>query len=473
MRTNELTIKKIHAGLVNKEFSCQELVEEYLRWIKMRNPEVNSFITITEDLALEQAKKVDEKIARGETIGELEGVPCALKDVLMLEGVLTTAGSKILSNYKATYNATVVDRLKKAGVVFLGKTNCDEFAMGSSGETSYFGATKNPLDPDKVPGGSSSGSAAAVADNQCCFALGTDTGGSIRQPASLCGIVGLKTTYGRVSRFGSVALASSFDQIGPLTKNAEDSAIVLQTIYGHDGFDANAVDRPADFLGKLKENIRGLKIGIPKEYFIKGMDEQIKTKVFEAINKLRDLGAEAVEISLPHTKDSLAVYYVLQTAEASSNLARYDGVKFGFQAPAANLEEMYLNTRHEGFGDEVKRRIMLGTFVLSEGYADEYYKLAQKVRGLIKKDFDDAFTKVDCIVTPTSPSVAFNLGEKFDDPITMYLADIFTVSANVAGLPAISVPCGKIEHLPLGLQIIGKDFDEALILRVAHNFETI
>jgi aspartyl-tRNA(Asn)/glutamyl-tRNA(Gln) amidotransferase subunit A len=471
MKFHEMTIKQIHEGLMKKEFSCEELTNSFLRWINERNPEINAFITVTDDLAMAQAKVIDEKIAAGEQLGDLAGVPCAIKDNILVEGVLATAGSKILSNYKATYNATVIERLKDAGAIFLGKTNCDEFAMGSSGETSYYGATKNPLDVEKVPGGSSAGSAAAVADNQCVFALGTDTGGSIRQPASLCGIVGLKPTYGRVSRHGAISLASSFDQIGPLTKNASDAALVMNVISGKDEFDANTVDKPEDFLAGLKGNLRGLKIGVPKEFFIKGMDANITKQVFQAINKLRDLGAEAVEVSLPYSKYALAVYYVLMPAEASSNLARYDGVHYGFQAKAGNLEDLYLQSRSIGFGDEVKRRIMLGTYVLSEGYSDEYYKKAQQVRALIKKDFDTAFEKVDCLVTPTSPSTAFDLGEKFDDPVTMYLADIFTVSVNVAGLPAISVPCGRVNELPVGLQIIGKHFDESLLLKVAHNFE--
>lgn len=471
MRFAELTINSIHQGLINKEFTCQELVSEYLRWIKLRQNDINAFITVTEEMAMQQAQKVDEKINAGKEIGILEGVPAAIKDNFLVEDILASAGSKILSNYIAPYDATAVKRLRTAGVIFLGKTNCDEFAMGSSGETSAFGATKNPLDEERVPGGSSSGSAAAVGDNQCVFALGSDTGGSIRQPASFCGVVGLKPTYGRVSRHGLIALASSLDHVGSLTKNALDAAQVLQTISGADDFDSTAVDQQDDFLSHIDDDLRGFKFGIPKEYFIKGMDERVAEVVLQAIDKLRYLGAKVIEVSLPHTQYSLATYYILQPAEAAANLARYDGVKYGLRIEGENLEDMYIKTRSYGFGDEVKRRIMLGTYVLTAGYADDFYKTAQKMRTLIKQDFDQVFKKVDCLLTPTSPSVAFKLGEKFSNPLTMYLADIFTVSANIAGVPAISVPCGRVDNLPVGLQIIGNYFEEAKILQVAHGFE--
>jgi aspartyl-tRNA(Asn)/glutamyl-tRNA(Gln) amidotransferase subunit A len=471
MDLKNLTIQNVHEGLQNKTFSCLELTQAYLRWIDQRNKEVNSFITVTKDLAVKQAKAVDKKIASGDTLRLLEGVPCAIKDNILVEDVLATGGSKILSNYKAVYNASVVEKLKTEGVVILGKTNMDEFAMGGSGENSGYGVTKNPLDFEKVPGGSSSGSAAAVADNQCVFALGSDTGGSIRQPASFCGLVGIKPTYGLVSRHGLMAMASSFDQIGCLTRTVEDASEVLSYIAGQDQLDSTSVKHDLDFVADLNNSVKGLTIGIPKEFFTKGIDPEVERAVLQAINVLRDLGAKAVEVSLPHTKYALSTYYILMPAEVSSNLARYDGVRYGYRAEAGNLQEMYLKTRHQGFGAEVQRRIMLGTFVLSAGYHDEYYKKAQQVRTLMKQDFDQAFGQVDCIIAPTSPTVAFNIGEKIDDPLTMYLADVFTVSANLAGLPAISVPCGKKGNLPIGLQIMGQHFNEALILQIAQAYE--
>src|SRR3989339_155572 len=465
------TIKEVHEGLMQGRFTCEDLTLFFLQRIKNRNKEINAFISITENLALRQAKKVDGKIATGVKIGLLEGVPCAIKDNILVKDELATAGSRILENYIASYDATVVEKLKQAGAVILGKTNMDEFAMGGSGETSSFGPTKNPVDLTKVPGGSSSGSAAAVRDNLCIFALGSDTGGSIRQPASFCGLVGLKPTYGRVSRYGLMAMASSFDQIGHITNCAEDSAIVLKTISGLDKKDSTSIDRADDYLTDINKPLAGLKVGLPAEYFIKGMDEEVERIVLQAVNKLRDLGAEVKEISLAYSKYALSTYYILMPAEVSSNLARFDGVRYGFRADGGNLEEMYLKTRTHGFGDEVKRRIMLGTYVLSAGYADQYYKQAQKLRTKIKKDFEVAFKEVDIIVTPTTPSVAFDLGEKFDDPLTMYLADIFTVSVNVAGLPAISLPVGLKGDLPIGMQIIGKYFAESEILNVSNILE--
>ena len=465
------SIQELHDGMQSKQFSCVELTSFYLEKIDEHNATINAYINIFRDSALEKAKEVDGKIAEGIELKLLEGIPCAIKDNILIKDEIATGGSKILNNYKATYNATVVNKLEDQGVIFLGKTNMDEFAMGGSGETSAYGPTRNPHNIEKVSGGSSSGSAAAVADSQCAFALGSDTGGSVRQPASLCGLVGIKPTYGRVSRFGLMAMASSFDQIGCLSNSVMDSAQILQAISGKDEFDSTSVDKKDDFIKKIKDSVKGKVIGLPKEFFVKGMDENIEKSVLEAVNVLRDLGVEVKEINLPYTKYALSTYYILIQAEISSNLARYDGVKFGYQAESSSLEEMYLKTRSQGFGEEVKRRIMLGTYVLSAGYSDEYYKKAQKLRGLIANDFRKAYEEVDFIITPTSPTLAFNIGEKVDDPITMYLSDIYTVSANVAGLPAISVPCGSHDNLPIGLQIIGKHFDEAGILQLAYNYE--
>lgn len=471
MDVQSLTVVEAHNGLKNKEYSAQELTESYLQRIQERTNDVNAYITVTEKEAIAQAKTVDKKIADGGTLHVLEGIPCAIKDNILLEDVRATGGSHILEKYTAVYDATVVNKLKKDGAVFLGKANMDEFAMGGSGETSHYGPTKNPIDLSKVPGGSSSGSAAAVADNQCIYALGSDTGGSIRQPASFCGLVGLKPTYGSVSRYGLMAMASSLDQIGPLTRTVEDAAHVYTAIAGVDPFDGTSVTQTVSVFESLDSGVKGVKIGIPKEYFSEGLDPEVEKKVLSAINKLRDQGAEVVEVSLPHTGYELSTYYILMSAEVSSNLARYDGVRYGHREEAGTLVEMYLKTRKEGFNDEVKRRIMLGTFVLSAGYHDEYYKKAQKVRTLIKKDFEKVFDTVDCLITATTPTTAFNLGEKLDDPLTMYLADIFTVSANVAGIPALSMPVGNVGTMPAGLQIMGAYFDEAMILRVARALE--
>lgn len=471
MNLSNLTIKQTHDGLIAKDFSCTELTQATLRHIATRNKDVNAFITVTDDLALAQAKIVDARIAAGEPIRALEGVPCAVKDNILIEDIRATGGSQILKNYIATYDATVITRLKNEGVVFVGKTNMDEFAMGGSGENSAYAPTKNPRDLNMVPGGSSSGSTAAVADDQCVFALGTDTGGSIRQPASFCGIVGMKPTYGRVSRHGAMAMASSLDQIGPLTKNVEDAALVLKTIAGHDGFDTTVVNREDDWMTELERGVAGKKIGVPREYFVSGMDPDVESSVRLMLKKLEEQGATLVDIHLPHTPYALATYYIIMPAEVSSNVARYDGVRYGWRAKAGNLEEMYLNTRQEGFGEEVQRRIMLGTFVLSSGYYDAYYKKAQQVRTLIKRDFDKAFAEVDCILTPTAPTPAFPLGDKTADPMTMYLADIYTVSANLAGIPGMSVPCGKKGNLPIGIQVLARPFDESNMLRVARAIE--
>ncbi|MFH0814679.1 MAG: Asp-tRNA(Asn)/Glu-tRNA(Gln) amidotransferase subunit GatA [Candidatus Falkowbacteria bacterium] len=467
MDLTRMTIKQAHYGLENKDFTCLELVDGFLRKIKKRNKNINAFITIDEDGALQAAENVDAKIRHGQPVGLLEGVPVAIKDNILVKGLKATAGSKILEYYVAPYDATAIERLKKAGVIILGKTNMDEFALGGSGESSYFGATKNPCDEKRVPGGSSSGSAAAVADFQCVAGLGSDTGGSVRQPAGFCGVTGLKPTYGRVSRHGLIAMASSFDQIGPIARNVEDAEILFNEISGTDNFDSTV----NDFSKKIKKK-NEITIGVPKEYFVAGMDVEVEQKIKEAIAVMKESGFNIKEISLPHADLALAVYYILMPAEVSSNLARFDGVKYGFRAEAGNLLEQYLWTRSIGFGDEAKRRIMLGTFVLSAGYQDAYYKKAQKARRLIKNDFDAAFKEVDAILTPTSPTPAFKLGEKFNDPLTMYLADIFTVSANVAGIPAMSIPAGKTKAgLPIGLQIMANYFNEDLIFSIAKKFE--
>jgi aspartyl-tRNA(Asn)/glutamyl-tRNA(Gln) amidotransferase subunit A len=473
VKLNTLTIEEAHRGLVNKDFSCVDLAKSCFDRIRERDEKLNAFITVLEDQSYETAEKVDRKIKAGKSISVLQGLPVAVKDNILVEGVKATAGSKILSDYVATYSATAVEKLKKQDAIIIGKTNMDEFAMGSSGETSYYGPTKNPCDLNKVPGGSSSGSAVAVAGHETIYALGSDTGGSVRQPAALCGIVGFKPTYGRVSRHGLMAMASSLDQIGTLTKTVKDAAYVFEAIGGLDKYDSTTVDKKVAVIASLENSVKGLKVGVPKEFFIKGMDEKIEQSVKSAIKKLSNLGMEIIEVSLPRVKYSLAAYYILMPAEVSANLSRYDGVRYGFRAESENLLEMYLKTRGQGFGAEARRRIILGTYVLSSGYYDAYYKKAQQVRRLIKDDFDEAFKQVDCLITPTSPTLAFNLGEKFDDPLTMYLADIFTVSTNIAGLPAISIPSGKVGKLPIGIQLIGRHFDEAKLLNVAHNLEKV
>lgn len=471
-KLTSLTIKEANEGLTKKEFSALELAKAYLDNIKKKDKEINAFLTVTEDLALEQAKKVDEKIAKGGKLDILDGVPCSFKDVFMVEGIKCTAGSKILENYIAPYDATVVKKLKDRGAVILGKNNTDEFTMGSSGENSAFGPTKNPLNLSRVPGGSSSGPAAAVAGNMAVFALGTDTGGSIRQPSSFCGIVGLKPTYGAVSRYGQIAFASSLDQAGPMTKTVEDCQIVFDAIKGEDEMDSTSVNSKIKNQNeKLQFKIQNLRIGVPKEYFIKGIDPGVEKVIRAAIKKYEEMGAKVIEISLPHTEYALACYYIIATSEASANLARYDGIKYGLSKSGNNLLEVYLKSREEGFGSEVRRRIMLGTYVLSAGYYDAYYLRAQKVRTLIRKDFTEAFKKVDAIFTPVSPTAAFKLGEKMEDPLTMYLSDIFTISINLAGLPALSLPVGNTAGLPVGLQIIGKPFEEEKIMAIAKIFE--
>ncbi len=459
--------------LDKQELSSRSLVEAFYRRIESVEGKVHAYNTLTKDVALTQADQADQLIAKGES-GPLTGIPIALKDNLCTKGIRTTCSSKILENFIPPYDATVVEKLRKAGAVFLGKTNMDEFAMGSSTENSAFEKTANPWDLACIPGGSSGGSAAAVGADEAVMALGSDTGGSIRQPAACCGVVGMKPTYGRVSRFGLVAFASSLDQIGPLTHDVRDAAILLNAIGGHDPRDSTSVDMPMpDLIGTLNENVAGLKIGIPKEYFIEGIDSEVGAALESAIEHYRKAGAEIKAISLPHTDYATATYYVLATAEASSNLSRYDGVRFGLRIQEAkDLLEMYSESRRLGFGSEVKRRIMIGAHALSSGYYDAYYKKGQQVRTLIKNDFDEAFKSVDVILTPTAPTPAFKMGEKLDDPLTMYLCDIFTISANLAGLPAISLPCGLTSnHLPIGLQLIGRPFDEAGVLSTAYAFE--
>ena len=417
---------------------------------------------------------MDRMAAEGKTLPALGGVPVGIKDVMSTRGLRTTAGSKILENYIPPYDCTAVARMEAAGAVVLGKLNCDEFAMGSSNENSAYGPVRNPRDLNRVPGGSSGGSAAAVAADLAVVALGSDTGGSIRQPASFCGVVGLMPTYGRVSRYGLIAFASSLDHIGPLAKTVKDAALVLRTIAGRDPMDSTSAEVPVpDYVAELDKPVRGMKIGVAKEYFGEGLDDEVRQAVEAAIDKLKGLGCEVVPVSLPHTPYAIPTYYLIATAEASANLARFDGVRYGHRARGVKtLQEMYRRSRDEGFGAEVKRRIMLGTYALSAGYYDAYYLKAQKVRTLLTRDFDEAFRKVDAIVTPTSPTAAFRLGEKSNDPLAMYLADIYTVTADLAGIPGISVPCGETrEKLPIGLQILGKHFDEGTILRVAHAYE--
>jgi aspartyl-tRNA(Asn)/glutamyl-tRNA(Gln) amidotransferase subunit A len=466
----ELSIAEARDGLAKREFSARDLTEAHIRAMEAARP-LNAFITETPELAMKQAAESDTRLAKG-VGGAMDGIPIAMKDLFCTEGVLTTAASHILDGFKPRYESTVSANLWKAGAIMLGKANLDEFAMGSSNITSHYGAVENPWrrrgdNRPLVPGGSSGGSAAAVAGRFAMGATGTDTGGSIRQPAAFCGIVGIKPTYGRCSRWGIVAFASSLDQAGPMTRTVRDAAIMLGAMAGHDPKDSTSAPRPVpDYAAALTGNIRGLKVGVPKEYRVDGMSKEIVALWDKGLDWLRAAGAEVQEVSLPHTKYALAVYYIIAPAEASSNLARYDGVRFGLRVPGDNLTEMYENTRAAGFGAEVKRRILIGTYVLSAGYYDAYYKKAQKVRTLISRDFKAAFEKVDVLLAPTAPTPAFAIGEKMDDPIAMYLNDVFTVPASLAGLPAMSLPAGLSgDGLPLGLQLIGKPFDEETVLR--------
>ena len=474
MDINSLTVESTRTAIQEKQFTAGRLVEEFYGKIKAEDPGINAYLTLCEQRALEQAANIDELAGRGDPLPPLAGVPVAIKDVMVTKDVRTTAGSKILQNFVPPYDCTAVARLERAGAVVLGKTNCDEFAMGSSNENSAYGPVRNPRDPSRVPGGSSGGSAAVVAAGTAVAALGSDTGGSIRQPAAFCGVVGLMPTYGRVSRYGLIAFASSLDHIGPLTKTVKDAAIILQEIAGRDPMDSTSADDPlADYEKEIGKPVKGLKLGVPKEYFGEGLDPEVRTAVEAAIQRLAQDGCEIVPISLLHTSYAIPTYYVVATAEASANLARFDGVRYGYRSrQAKTLSEMYRKSRDEGFGAEVKRRIMLGTYALSSGYYDAYYLKAQKVRTLLARDFEQAFHQVDAIVTPTTPTAAFKLGEKTDDPLSMYLADIYTVVADLVGVPGISVPCGKTKSgLPIGLQILGKHFDEATILRLGHVVE--
>jgi len=466
-------VSELHSMLHKKEISVSDLVDESYKRISQVEDKVQAFLTLDEENARKKAKELDEKLATEKEFGLLFGMPIGIKDNIVTKGLRTTCASKILYNFDPIYDATVMQRLHAADAITIGKLNMDEFAMGSSNENSGFQLTRNPWDLERVPGGSSGGSAAAVAAGEVPFALGSDTGGSIRQPAAFCGVVGLKPTYGRVSRFGLVAFASSLDQIGPITRTVEDNAYLLQVIAGLDPMDSTSanVDVP-DYVSALTGDIKGLKIAVPKEYLGEGVSEEVRQSVLDALKVLEGLGATWEEVSLPHSKYALATYYLLSSSEASANLARFDGVRYGYRTDnAKNLLDMYKLTRSEGFGNEVKRRIMLGTFALSSGYYDAYYKKAQKVRTLIKQDFENVFEKYDVIIGPTTPTPAFKIGEKTSDPLTMYANDILTIPVNLAGVPGISIPCGFSNGLPLGLQIIGKHFDESTIYRVAHAFE--
>ena len=469
-----LSIDSVRRAVAERRTTAAALAGEFYARIKTEDAEIGAFLTLSEDRARAQAERIDKLAAEGKPLPPLAGVPIAIKDVMVTRGVRTTAASEILENFIPPYDCTAVARLEAAGAVILGKLNCDEFAMGSSTENSAFRPVRNPRDKTRVPGGSSGGSAAAVAARMAVATLGSDTGGSIRQPASFCGVVGLKPTYGRVSRYGLIAFASSLDHIGPFANNVKDAALVLQTIAGRDPMDSTSADLPVpDYVAELEKPVRALKVGVAKEYFGSGLDPEVRAAVEAAIQELAALSCEIVPVSLPHTEYAIPAYYIVATAEASANLARYDGVRYGFRARGAHtLSEMYRQTRDAAFGMEVKRRIMLGTYALSAGYYDAYYLKAQKVRTLLTRDFDEAFNKVDVIAAPTAPTAAFKLGEKVDDPLAMYLADIYTVTANLAGIPGISVPCGQNrEGLPIGLQLFGRHFDEATVLRVAHAYE--
>ncbi len=472
MELFKLTAHELHQKLVNKEVSSVEITESVLGRIDAVEDKVQSYVNQTRELALAKARQVDEKIKNGEAISPLAGIPGAIKDNMCTKGIKTTCSSKILENFVAPYNATVIEKLAAQDMVMVGKTNLDEFAMGGSTENSGFFTSHNPWDLNRVPGGSSGGSAAAVAAGETIWSLGSDTGGSIRQPAAYCGAVGMKPTYGRVSRYGLVAFASSLDQIGPIVRDDTDCALVMNAISGYDKKDSTSINAAVpDYTQSLKNDVKGLKIGLPKEYFVRGMDPQVEKAVYKAIEQLVALGAEYQEVSMPHTEYGLSAYYLIAPAEASSNLARYDGVGYGMREEGDDIVAMYKKTRSKGFGAEVKRRIMLGTYALSSGYYDAYYMKALKVRTLVKRDFDRAFEKVDVLITPTAPSPAFKIGEKANDPLAMYMQDVCTIPGNLAGVPGISLPCGFVDGMPIGLQIIGKPLDEATVLRTAYTFE--
>jgi len=466
------TIAELSKMLANKECSSEELVQASIARIKQYDTELNSMITVTEDLALEQARAADQLIASGKA-SALTGIPLAQKDIFCTDGVKTSCGSKMLDNFISPYDATVISNFNQAGAVMLGKTNMDEFAMGSSNETSFYGPVKNPWDMDTVPGGSSGGSAASVAARLVVGSTGTDTGGSIRQPASLCGITGLKPTYGRVSRYGMIAFASSLDQAGPMTQTAEDAALMLNVMAGFDERDSTCIDKAVpDYTANLSDKIKGLKIGLPKEYFDDGLDSDVGSVIQAALDEYKKLGAEFVDISLPNTHLAVPAYYVVAPAECSSNLSRFDGVRYGYRCDdPKDLDDLYTRSRSEGFGPEVKRRILIGAYALSSGYYDAYYIKAQKMRRLISDDFTKAYESVDVIMGPTTPTTAFKLGEKSNDPVTMYLSDIYTIAANLAGLPGMSIPAGFSNNMPVGLQLIGNYFEESKLLNVAHQYQ--
>jgi aspartyl-tRNA(Asn)/glutamyl-tRNA(Gln) amidotransferase subunit A len=468
MDLSTLTIESARAAVAERRVTATALAESFYKKIEAEDGEIHAYLTLSRERALGKAAEMDARAARGEALPPLAGVPIAVKDVLVTKGVRTTAGSKLLEKFVPPYDATAVSRLEAAGAVVLGKTNCDEFAMGSSNENSAYGPVRNPRDRGRVPGGSSGGSAASVAAGTSVAALGSDTGGSIRQPAAFCGVVGLKPTYGRVSRYGLIAFASSLDHVGPITRTVRDAAILLQQMAGHDELDSTSATVPVpDYLAEMEKPVRGLRVGVAKEYFGEGLDAEVRAAVEKAIEKLAQAGCEVAPVSLPHTAYAIPAYYIIAPAEASANLARYDGVRYGFRARGASLSEMYRRTRDQGFGAEVKRRILLGTYSLSAGYYDAYYRKAQKVRALVARDFEQAFQKVDAVVAPTTPTPAFKLGEKADDPLAMYLADIYTVTANLAGVPAISVPCGSSRAgLPIGVQVMGRPFEEGTVLRL-------
>ena len=474
MNITELSVHELVEKIENKELTRKEILNAYIDRINKKEDEVKAFVTILDKEALNELDDIQEKIDNGEIKNRLAGIPIGIKDNMCTKGIKTICSSKMLENFVSPYDATVIEKLNEENLIDLGKLNMDEFAMGGSTEHSYFKKTRNPWDLERVPGGSSGGSAAAVAAGMVPWALGSDTGGSIRQPASFCGVVGLKPTYGLVSRYGLVAFASSLDQIGPITKDVKDSAILLNIIAGHDKKDTTSVDIPKkDYVKALKNDVKGLKIGVPKEFLAEGTNKEVKEKIEEAIKIYEDLGATVEEISLDVAKYSLATYYIIACAEASSNLGRFDGIRYGYRAKDyKDLNELFKKSRSEGFGDEVKRRIILGTYVLSSGYYDAYYKKAQKVRTLVMNEFDKAFEKYDVILTPTSPTVAFKIGEKTSDPLQMYLSDICTVSVNIAGLPGISIPCGvDSNNMPIGMQLIGNKFQEETILNAAYTFE--
>lgn len=470
MNLNKLTISQAHLGLRKKDFSVAELVSDCIKEIRKKDADIHAYLEVFEEAAADEARRADEKIHSGHPMPPLFGIPIAVKDNILIEGRRSTAGSKILEGYAASYDATVIQKLKKQGAIFLGKTNLDEFAMGASTEKSAFGPTRNPHDLSRVPGGSSGGSAAAVAADMCVAALGSDTGGSIRQPASFCGIVGLKPTYGTVSRHGLMAMASSLDQIGPMTKSVDDAKLLFDAITGKDNFDSTSVDAAKfDFSREIK--LQNVRMGVPREYFGQGLNPEVEKIIKSAIKKLESAGAKIHEISLPHSEYALAAYYIVVPSEVSANLSRYDGIRYGLREDASELFDVYAKTRKTGLGAEVKRRVMLGTYTLSAGYYDAYYLKAQKVRRLIRNDFQNAFEKVDVIAGPTTPAPAFKIGSKINDPLQMYLEDIYTAPLNLAGVPGVSIPAGKVDHLPVGLQLSGSWFEEEKLLQIAREAE--